>query len=321
MKNIMLFFGEEKLLIKEEIDKIKQKIVPDYLEAVNCIPIDGKNILEDELLNVCNIVPMMETKKLVVVYDARFFQSGKNRQKVSPKKQDFFIDSLKNIPERTYLIFTSEKVDKRKKIYKMIKSKGTVREFKITSIKNKAIWIQKRAGNYGKSMDLKSAYFIANNIRDLYQADNELKKMVNFVGEKPKIEQKDILFIFSKSLEGNIFDVMDCIGMKNPTGAVKIINHLLELGENGVGILYMISKHMMDIITIKSMKGLSFNETKDKSGLHPFVVKKALGQSRNFALAELEKSLLLCQQLDLDIKTGKITEKIGLELLVTNLCQ
>jgi DNA polymerase III delta subunit len=31
MKNLILFFGEEKLLIKEEINKIRHKIVPDFL--------------------------------------------------------------------------------------------------------------------------------------------------------------------------------------------------------------------------------------------------------------------------------------------------
>ena len=80
MKNLILFFGEEKLLIKEEINKIRHKIVPDYLDTVNFIPIDGKTVIEEDILNACNTVPMVTAKKMVVVYDARFFESGKSRQ-------------------------------------------------------------------------------------------------------------------------------------------------------------------------------------------------------------------------------------------------
>ena len=317
MKNPILFFGEEKLLIKEEINKIRQKVVPDYLATVNFIPLDGKTVIEEDILNACHTVPMMAAKKLVVVNEARFLESGKSRQENSAKKQDDFLNKLGMIPDHTYLIFTALKVDKRKKIFKMIKSKGTVREFKTLSLKDKAFWVQQRIELYGKNMDLKTAYFVAEYTGDLYQTDNELKKIAAFSGKQQRIERKDLADVFYKSLEGNIFEMMDCIGMKNLLGAIEIINRLMEQGEKGIVILYMISKHMMDLITVKTMQGSTFQEIKEKSGLHPFVLGKAMKQSKNFTLDELKRSLKLCQELDMDVKKGKIQEKIGLELLVT----
>ena len=50
-----------------------------------------------------------------------------------------------------------------------------------------------------------------------------------------------------------------------------------------------------------------------------FVLKKALQQSKNFTLNELKSAIRLCQQLDTDIKTGKIQDVLGLELLVTRI--
>jgi len=313
MKNLILFFGEEKLLIKEEVAKIKQKIVPKNLEAINFIPLDGKTVIEEDILKACNIVPMMSAKKLVVVYDARFFESEKTKQ------EDYFLNELEIIPDHTYLVFTATKADKRRKIFKMIKSKGIVREFNTPSLKDKALWVQQRIKLYGKSMDLKTAYFIAEYTEDLYQTDSELRKIAAFLAEKQTVEQNDLSDIFYKSLEGNIFEMMDCIGLKKSTEAVEIINRLLEQGEKGIVILYMISKHVMNLITVKSMQGLSFQEITEKSGLHPFVIRKAIKQSENFTLDELKRSLKLCQDLDMDIKMGKIQERIGLELLVTNI--
>ncbi|AEE91232.1 DNA polymerase III, delta subunit [Tepidanaerobacter acetatoxydans Re1] len=313
MKNLILFFGEEKLLIKEEVAKIKQKIVPKNLEAINFIPLDGKTVIEEDILKACNIVPMMSAKKLVVVYDARFFESEKTKQ------EDYFLNELEIIPDHTYLVFTATKADKRRKIFKMIKSKGIVREFNTPSLKDKALWVQQRIKLYGKSMDLKTAYFIAEYTADLYQTDSELRKIAAFLAEKQTVEQNNLSDIFYKSLEGNIFEMMDCIGSKKSTEAVKIINRLLEQGEKGIVILYMISKHVMNLITVKSLQGLSFQEITEKSGLHPFVIRKAIKQSENFTLDELKRSLKLCQDLDMDIKMGKIQERIGLELLVTNI--
>jgi len=319
MKNLILLYGTEKLLIKESISIIKQRLVPDYLDAVNFIALDGKSVLEEEIINVCHIVPMMNTKKLVVVYDARFFLSGKTGQEEGPMKQELFLKQLESIPDYTYLVFTVEKPDKRKKIYKLINLKGTVKEFKTLSLKDKAFWIKERLGKYGKEIDLKTAYFIAEYTDDLFQTDNELKKLSSFVGERQKIQKEDIEGVLYKSLEGNIFDMMDCIGMKNTIGAVNIINGLLKQGEKGVVILFMISKHIMNLLTVKSLHNITFEDLKEKSGLHPFVIRKAVNQAKNFTEDELKRSLRLCQELDIDIKKGKIEEKTGLELLVTSI--
>jgi len=318
MKNVMLLFGEEKFLIAEEIDKIKQRVVSPHLEAVNFISFDGKNALQEEILRACSTVPLFSQKKLVVVYDAPFFESGKSDSDKFGEDDDF-LNKLENIPVHTLLIFTASKVDKRKKIFKLIKSKGIVREFNQPSVKDKAFWIQKRVKHYNKSIDLKTAYAIAEHTTDFYQTDNEIKKIVSYLGNKEHIEDDDLTEIFYKSLEGNIFEMMDFIGMKNPRGAVKVLNRLIEQGEMAVVILYMISKHMMDLITVKTMEDLSFRDIESKSGLHPFVLKKALQQSKNFTLNELNRNLKLCQQLDSDIKTGKIQDVLGLELLVTKI--
>jgi len=90
MKNVILLFGEEKLLINDEISKIKQKLVPDYLEAVNFIPLDGKNVHIEEIINACQTVPLITDKKLVVVYDAGFFEGSRGEQKSQVKNRLIF---------------------------------------------------------------------------------------------------------------------------------------------------------------------------------------------------------------------------------------
>lgn len=320
MENLQLFFGDEKLLIKEEIEKIKTAMIPAHLEAVNFIGLDGKTVSEDEIINAVITVPMLQDKKLVVVYDARFFESTKSEKdgQESDKKDDF-AKFLQKVPPYTQLIFTCEKVDKRKKIFKLIQKEGIVREFPAPSLKEKALWVQKRAELYGKKMDLSAAYFMAQYTRDLYQTDMELKKVTAFAGEKQTIQQNEIQSIFSKSLENNIFDLMDYMGMKKPALAIAILNDLLLQGEKGIVILFMISKHIMDLISVKSLQNADYQEIKQKLNLHPFVLKKAIEQAKNFSQEELRQALKWCQQLDLDIKRGKIDDRKGIELFITRI--
>lgn len=320
MKNLQLFFGEEKLLIKEEIQKIKASMISANLEAANFIVLDGKAVAEDEIINACITVPMLQDKKLVVVSNARFFEGARSEKGGDdPGRKDNFVEFLQKLPDYTQLIFTCEKVDKRKKIFKLIQKEGIIREFGAPSLKDKALWVQKRAELYGKKMDLSSAYFLASGTRDLYQTDMELKKAAAFVGEKQTIQKSDIGSILSKSLENNIFDLMDHVGMKKPAMAVGVLDDLLLQGEKGIVVLFMISKHIVDLVCVKSLQNLSFQDIKQKSGLHPFVLKKAMEQARNFTLEELKQALEWCQQLDLDIKKGKIDEKTGIELLIAKM--
>ncbi|MDI3481164.1 MAG: polymerase subunit delta [Tepidanaerobacteraceae bacterium] len=322
MKNILLFFGEEKFLIKEEIRKIKKSLMPEHLEPVNFVVLDGRTVSQEEIINTSVTVPMFHDKKLVVVYDARFFETAeKEKDGEKIKQDDAFVELLQKIPSYTYLIFTCEKADKRKKIFKWIQKQGTVREFSAFSLKEKAAWVQKRAAFYGKRMDLSLAYFLAQNTKDLYQTEMELKKIIDFVGEGEEIQKIHVEAVFSSSLENSIFDLTDCIGMKKPGRAIDILHDLFLKGEKGIVILYMISKHMMDLYSVKLLKKAGFKDMKQRLGLHPFVLKKAYEQSENFTLAELEQALRLCQQLDLDIKKGRIDEKKGIELLVAKMTE
>ena len=49
-------------MIKRRLIKLDTRS-PDYLDTVNFIPIDGKTVIEEDILNACNTVPMVTAKK------------------------------------------------------------------------------------------------------------------------------------------------------------------------------------------------------------------------------------------------------------------
>ncbi|HHY04723.1 MAG TPA: DNA polymerase III subunit delta [Thermoanaerobacterales bacterium] len=318
MKNLYLFFGEEKFLIEQQVEKIKRKIVEEHLEQVNYIVLDGKNVSSDEIINAVVTVPMMQDEKLVVVRDAVIFESGKSRA-VGNYDMEKLLDCIENMPKYTYLVFTCLKADRRKKIFKLVQKKGVVHEFSAPSLNAKAKWIVERASLYKKKIDMSCARILAQYTQDLFQTDSELKKLVSYVKDNTQIQKDDLEAIFSKSLENTIFEMMDYIGEKMPSKAIGVFNNLLDQGEKSILILFMISKHITNLILVKSMQDMEFNEIKERTGLHPFVLRKALHQSKKFSQNELKEAAKLCQQLDIDLKRGRIDEKSGIEFLITKI--
>jgi DNA polymerase-3 subunit delta len=318
MNNLLLLYGDELLLIKEEINKIKSKIVPDYLESVNFIPLDGRTAGEEEIIDACNTVPLITNKKMVLVNDAQFFNVGKNSDGRA-NKDSLLIDYLEELPPHVFLVFTCAKVDKRRKLFKVIQKIGVVCEYSSLKIKNKTGWIRDRAKRYGKKIEYTAATFLSQFTNDLYNADLELKKLVHFSGDRDNITMDDILMIFSGLTEHSIFEMTDYIGMKKGEQAIKILDGLTSKGESCIKILFMISKHLTDILAIKTRENMSFKEIRNQLALHPFVLKKAIEHSKNFNVEELKKALKMCQDLDIDIKKGRVTDKMGLEILLAKI--
>lgn len=318
MKNLFLLYGNEKLLVKEEVEKIKSKIVRQH-ETLNFIPLDGRFISEEGIINACSTMPLMASKKMVLVTDANFFSGEKNSQVNVSSKGSRLIGYLEDLPQHVCLVFTCNAVDRRKKIFKIIQKNGVVCNYSRLKPKHKTDWIRDRIQKLGKNIDYSAAVFLAQFTDNLSDAEMEIKKLVSFIGHRECIKMDDIYKVFSSSTEHNIFEMIDHIGSKKCDKAIEVLNELTSRGESCTKILFMIAKHISEILAVKNRENLSFQEIREQLALHPFVLKKTIEKSRNFNIAELISALKLCQKLDLDIKKGRVDDKMGLEILLTEI--
>ncbi|TYP48673.1 DNA polymerase III subunit delta [Thermosediminibacter litoriperuensis] len=322
MSDLYLFYGREKLLIKEAIEKIKDKYVPAAFQTVDWLALDGEDVTYDEIVNICRVAPMMAPKRVVSIYNAVFLEEGRrSTEKSGGGGEARLLELLENIPPYLCLIFSAEKVDRRKKIYKVIQQKGIVKEFSSLNFKDKVRWIQTRSAKYGKPMDQSAAVYMAQFTADLYHVDGEIKKAVSYAADRDEVEKRDLDDIMSKSTEANIFELIDCLTEGKVPAAVKILNDLIYSGEKVLVILFMVSRHFMNLLAVKANEGLAFHELQTALNIHPFALKKMIIQAKNFSTEQIINVLELCQQLDIDLKKGRIEEKKGLEMLLAKIVQ
>lgn len=64
-------------------------------------------------------------------------------------------------------------------------------------------------------------------------------------------------------------------------------------------------------------QGLSKSELASKLGVRPFFVGKYIDQAKKYGKDRLHKALEDCADTDMNFKTGKMSDRIGVELLIT----
>ncbi|MBS4536866.1 DNA polymerase III subunit delta [Clostridium sp. D2Q-11] len=325
LKNVYLFFGEETYLIDFCVEKIKEKYISVSFETLNYISIDGKESTVSDIVNASETLPFMADKKIVVVNEVPWIKAqGKNED------LEELINYIDNPSNTTCLIFISktESIDKRKKLIKKIKQNEGLIEF--SSIKGQDLnkWIDKTFKKEQKFIKEKeinnfievTGYLEQNSNKTLYDMENEIEKVCNYLGDRERVELKDIENVLIKSLHSNIFALVDSIGEMNYSKGISIFNEMTLNNEPHQLIIHMITRQFRLLLMSKLLhqKGYSIGNLAKKMGVPSFVGRKLINQSNNFSIKELREGLNQCLITDKNIKTGKMESGVAIEVLIMN---
>lgn len=330
VSKVYLFFGREKYLINKGIDALKSRYINNANdESFNFSFFDGLQDDIDVILNSCETLPFMGEKRIVIVRSKDAFSGSKGI--LSKDNEENLTKYLSKIPESTCLVFEAgEKIDKRKKIVKEIKSNGKILEFSKLDKHTLSKWIQKIVNSNNKKIangPLESlidslGYLDKDSSQTLYDVENELIKLCNFTADKSIIEVADIEKIMSKPLENNIFLLVDAVADKNGNLALNVFNQMLVGGEPEGRVLHMIVRQFKILNKVKLMvdRGYTATAIAPKISLPQYIAKKYVKQANSFTAKEILNILNWALDADRKIKTGKMVPKLAIEVLITMLC-
>lgn len=324
---IYLLYGEEEFLLENCVKKIK-KLFGELLPGINYIQIDDKNII--------NLISDIETpafgyeKKLIIVKKSGLFKKeGRTRKSTSTKTtkksetlqekiSTYFEENIEIIKETVILIFIEEEIDKNE-LQKTIEKLGVVCEFS----KLKPVQILKRikaiCNGYKVNMDENTIqYFIEICGTNMLTLINEIRKLIEYVGENGTITKKEIDKLSIKELDSVIFDLTDNIGKKNIEKSLQILKELLYNKEPIQKILITLYNHLKKIYMVMLAEEYNMNiaESLDLKPNQMFLVTKYKGQARYFKKKELKEILKKLIDLDYNSKQGKIDVNVGLEAIL-----
>lgn len=330
IKRIYLLYGEEEYLIQKFIKNIKEKVLVPSFEDLNLITIENKEFTMEKLVDACETLPFMADRKLVIIRGLEVFKSKK--RSISEQEEKQLIAYIEKIPDTTCLLFYgTNTVDARKKIVKQIQKYGKAINFEKFNAKDLRRWIEEAIKSYGKTIAPQEIeYFMANLDyigRDAHQnlldIDKEIKKLISYIGDRQKIEEKDLKNIFSSNFQNDIFKLLDAIGKKEIKEALKRLNFMIYQGEAIIKIAVTLGNQVRNLYKTKLLleEGYSSKAIASKIGIHPYVASKSVSQCRDFTLDGLEDLLNRYLQMDIAIKSGKIKDTIAMEMFLMEMCK
>lgn len=323
----IVLYGTEEYYIDNAVKLIKKKYVEDGYESMNYIEFENLENSFDDFYEFAETFPFMSEKKVCVVKEAAFLTSSGSLN----KKDDDRVTDIINNNESLIAIFLVKggKPDSRKETVKKLKDKKAVFELNKLNEGELSKYIVSEFKSRGLSISLHDADFMANNSgyleyeskSSLYHVNNEIEKIAAYKTDSGKVSFEDIDLLMIKSVESNIFKLVDYICEVNKEKAFEILDEMLLNNTPEQFIIHMISRQyrMLYQYVILQKKGYNFNEIMNKMKLKSFVATKLSKQARGLSPEKIQYYMEEILNMDRKIKTGEIDSRVGLELITNGI--
>lgn len=303
-----LLYGTEQFLIEQELKKIIKKYKIDEISITKYdLSIDSlKNILDDSMT-----ISLFEENKMIIVNNANIFNRGKSDDNI-----DSLVQYLANPNPNTIIIFINPNatVDTTKKITKLIKEKGILKELNTS---NPVDMIKDICTDY--KIDRESINLLINRVgNNMSIVENELRKLMLYKIDDKTITKEDIINLTSVNIDTDIFKFIDHIIQKEKDMAMKIYAEMIKQGEEPIKIIALLASkfRLMYQATELTRSGYSQQDIANTLSVHIYPVKLAIQAGLKYNSKLLLKYLDKLADLDISIKTGKTDPVLGLELFI-----
>ncbi|MGR3301340.1 MAG: DNA polymerase III subunit delta [Candidatus Scalindua sp.] len=309
---------------------------------------EGKNLKNSgsptlfyNVIDEIKTTPMFGNHKLIIVENADTFLG---------RYQDKVLDYLKNPCSVNCLILEVLSVDKRTKLAKAMDGKQGIliecdklydrpapwetRKPEYDSELTR--WIVIHAGNFGKIINLRSAFCLLEKTgNNLAIINNQIDALSVYIGNRKEITIADIQNLLGVSHREKLYNLLDAIGMKDTISAVKMAENIFNIGmenehknitydANSIAITIVSSSHrrMRDLWKIMRIldKGGSKKEILEKQYAPRPFVDKFIKQAQNFNEEEMPEKWKYMLEADLLCKTSRLSPTLIIEQLITKLC-
>ena len=314
---IFVIYGEESFLMEQKLQSLKKE----YDCNEDNMNISTYRANEDSLEEVYEdlITPPFLTDKKMVVLKNPYFLTTKKVKKDN-NELEYFEKCLINCDEVIFVIYhVGKDFDERKKIVKNLRKQAQF--FEIDKV-----------NHYKLSDSTRQAI----RRRDATIDDDALELLLSRLGdslnnvalevEKLCLYSKHITYdivdeLVSKPLDENVFALTSAILQKDRRKMFSIYHDLMILNEEPIKLIVLIAGQMRLIYQVKLLdrKGYNDKEIGKILGVNPYRLKYVRQEGKDFDLNELLQCLDDLSRLDVEIKTGKMDKKMGLELFMVRI--
>ena len=320
---IYLLYGTEAFLINETKQLLLNQILDEEDKDFNFSAYDLEETPVDFALEDAETFPFLGEKKVVFLHNPVFLTAEKTKEKVEHNlaKLEAY---LKEPAPYTVMVISApyEKLDERKKITKELKRNAELVEAKKLSEHELKKWVKERARSNGLEFEEKAIdQLLSLAGTNMFMLSSEVDKLSLYAAEQKRIDSELVEKLVARTLEQNIFTLIERVVQRRLDEALRIYYDLLKQNEEPIKILALLSGQFRLIYQVKelSRRGYGQQQIAGYLRIHPFRVKLALGQAGSFTDEELANLMEMLAEADYQMKTGGMNKSLLIEMLLFRL--
>lgn len=274
--------GEEPYYIDKIADYLEDNLLAEEEKGFNQMVLYGRDTSIDEIISNAKRYPMMAPRQVVIIKEAQ------DLSRTIDKLEKY----AENPQETTTLVFCYKykKLDKRKKVYKLIAKKGVMFEGKKLYENQVPDWIQKTLKSRNYQIAPKAAQMLVEFLgTDLGKIDNELQKLQLIVPEGSLITPELIEENIGISKDFNNFELRKALGQRDVVKAHQIVNYFSQNPKDNpmVVTVTLLFSYFSQILQYHGLTDQSKGNVAKVLKVNPYFVSDYVVAARNYPMKKV----------------------------------
>ena len=315
LASLYFVVGEESFFIRKIKKYLFKRVFPKGEVAdFNYEDFDASNGSADSLRLAVETFPVMTDRRLVFCHSSQNF---------SERDWQILTSVIEEPVSSTVLVFFFDKVDRRKKHFKALVTKGE--ELPAKPLKEWEVdpWIDFMAEREGLKLRSSTGRLFRQLVGlDLLEMENEIKKLKSYMGKRSQVEDTDILAVISRTRVDSIFTFTDAVGRKDVVCSLDSLARLLENHQNVLGVLVLVARHIRILSRIQEgqKKGMGRSQLIASAGVPSYFMNNYLSQAGLWTESQITRTMEAIYETEKMLKSSPLSAHVWLENFVLRVC-
>jgi len=323
---VYAFFGEETFLRRRALGLLRAKLAEGAGGDLDVVVFDLREQSFGDFLNTARTPSLMASCQLITLK-----YSEKITPALLPKLEAFLArPSARNCvvlefdPNFNPQKRANDQSQHDKKLLAALE--GRAERYLFSRLKDAGLidFLVRHAQESGYRLGRESIAYLVDRLGgDLELIANEMEKLHLSAGTTREIQPSDLEQLLVKNPYATIFDMLDCLAVRQLGKAYQRLDTLLEAGEHPLGILAMLSRFYQQIMMFRSLrqKGKNESEILQQMRLWPKQYKTLEIACHHYGPEELWQNLGLIGRVEEEYKSVRLDQHHHIELLRVRLCR
>jgi DNA polymerase-3 subunit delta len=322
---VYFLYGPEEYLKKEFIRELLEAALPEGNRAFNLDVLYGDEFDKAVFDDRTGSFPLFTERRVVIL---------RNFKELSNAHKDHVIASAERASDSAVLVVEtpSEKLDtvRLKNMKKAADAAGLSFDFRYLDEAETLERVRARFKREGLDVEPEALELLVDSVGTrLMDLINEVEKISLAAGESKTVDLDLVAATVGRSREESPFSVLDALGKRDPGVMIRLVNRLVDRGEEPVMLLGMLLKRVAVLLEVKALLSEAGRRRPDGAALagrmggsiSPWYAQVLGRQAREFERGDLERLLANLRWADYRVKTGAGVPKHIVEeaLLATHL--